>query len=553
MQCTLGIDYGTNSVRALVVRVADGRELGSCVVKYPSGREGVLLDTKDHLLARQHPGDYLACLAKAVGGALVQAGKTRGFLPGNVAGIGVDSTGSSPIPVDAGNRALATLPKWRKNLHAQCWLWKDHTAWREAAEITRRAATLRPQYIARCGNTYSSEWFWSKIWRCKRVAPEVFAAAFSWVELADWIPSVLAGVEDPREIRRGICAAGHKAMFSADWGGLPDKRFLRSLDPDLAALRDRLFSEAFEASQPAGFLSREWAGRLGLREGIPIAIGAFDVHYGAIGCGVKEGTLVKVIGTSTCDCAVLKVHGSAPDIPGICGVVPGSILPGLLGVEAGQSAVGDIFKWWVEDIGGDAALHARLTTEAARLAPGESGLLALDWNNGNRTILVDPLLTGLLVGQTLHTTPAEIYRALIEATAFGARVIIERLKEHGVQIRQVVCAGGIAEKNPLLMQIYADVTGCTMRVAASDQACALGSAVVAAVVAGVHKDFPSAQRAMTALKPVSYRPSAARRRTYNRIFAIYRRLHDAFGGVDRRADLGGVMKELLAIKEQSRT
>ena len=553
MQCTLGIDYGTNSVRALVVRVTDGRELGSCVVKYPSGREGVLLDTKDHLLARQHPGDYLTGLAKSVRGALAQAGKTRGFSPGHVVGIGVDSTGSSPIPVDAGNRALAVLPKWRKNLHAQCWLWKDHTAWREAAEITRRAATRRPQYIARCGNTYSSEWFWSKIWRCKRVAPDVFAAAFSWVELADWIPSVLAGVEDPREIRRGICAAGHKAMFSADWGGLPDKKFLRSLDPDLAALRDRLFSEAFDASHPAGFLSREWAGRLGLREGIPIAIGAFDVHYGAIGCGVKEGALVKVIGTSTCDCAVLKVNGRVPEIPGICGVVPGSILPGLLGVEAGQSAVGDIFKWWVEGVGGDAALHARLTREAARLAPGESGLLALDWNNGNRTILVDPLLTGLLVGQSLHTTPAEIYRALIEATAFGARVIIERLKEHGVQIRQVVCAGGIAEKNPLLMQIYADVTGCTMKVAASEQACALGSAVAAAVVAGVQKDFPSAQRAMTALKAVSYRPSAARRRTYNQIYAIYRRLHDAFGGVDRCADLGGVMKELLALKEQSRT
>ena len=553
MQCTLGIDYGTNSVRALVVRVTDGRELGSCVVKYPSGREGVLLDTKDHLLARQHPGDYLTGLAKSVRGALAQAGKTRGFSPGHVVGIGVDSTGSSPIPVDAGNRALAVLPKWRKNLHAQCWLWKDHTAWREAAEITRRAATRRPQYIARCGNTYSSEWFWSKIWRCKRVAPDVFAAAFSWVELADWIPSVLAGVEDPREIRRGICAAGHKAMFSADWGGLPDKKFLRSLDPDLAALRDRLFSEAFDASHPAGFLSREWAGRLGLREGIPIAIGAFDVHYGAIGCGVKEGALVKVIGTSTCDCAVLKVHGRVPEIPGICGVVPGSILPGLLGVEAGQSAVGDIFKWWVEGVGGDAALHARLTREAARLAPGESGLLALDWNNGNRTILIDPLLTGMLVGQSLHTTPAEIYRALIEATAFGARVIIERLKEHGVQIRQVVCAGGIAEKNPLLMQIYADVTGCTMKVAAPEQACALGSAVVAAVVAGVQKDFPSAQRAMTALKAVSYRPSAARRRTYNQIYAIYRRLHDAFGGVDRCADLGGVMKELLALKEQSRT
>ena len=552
MQCTLGIDYGTNSVRALVVRVTDGRELGSCVVKYPSGREGVLLDTKDHLLARQHPGDYLTCLAKSVRGALAQAGKTRGFSPGDVVGIGVDSTGSSPIPVDAGNRALAVLPKWRKNLHAQCWLWKDHTSHREAARITELAARHRPQFIAKCGNTYSSEWFWSKILHCRKVAPDVFKAAYSWVELADWIPSVLAGVEDPRKIKRGICPAGHKALYSDGWGGLPDKTFLSMLDVGLASLRDRLYDKAYDASEPAGYLSATWAKKLGLRAGIPIAIGAFDVHYGAIGCGVREGTLVKVIGTSTCDCAVVSGRKKVADIPGICGIVPGAILPGFFGIEAGQSAVGDIFKWWVEGVcEGDAALHAALTKEAARLEPGQSGLLALDWHNGNRTILVDPLLSGLLVGQTLHTTRAEIYRALIEATAFGARAIIERIEEHGVPVKRVVCAGGIAEKNPLLMQIYADVSGCTMQVAGSSQACALGSAVAAAVVAGAYKDYPSAQNAMTSLKPVIYRPKPASQRVYNKLYRLYRQLHDAFGGVERKADLGPVMKQLLSIKQKA--
>lgn len=550
----IGIDYGTNSVRALVVRCRDGAEFGGAVYPYPSGRDGVLIDKSDHQLARQHPGDYLTGLEKAVRGALLKASRQPGFAAAQVVGIGVDATGSSPLPVDAQNRALALLPKWRKNLHAQCWLWKDHTSWREAARITELAAKHRPHFIAKCGNTYSSEWFWSKIWHCRRVAPDVFQAAYSWVELADWIPSVLAGVTDPRDIQRGICAAGHKALFSEEWGGLPDKKFLSRLDLGLAALRDRLYDEAYDASHPAGFLCQEWARRLGLPDGIPIAIGEFDVHYGAIGCGVREGTLVKVIGTSTCDCAVVSGRKKVADIPGICGIVPGAILPGFFGIEAGQSAVGDIFKWWVEVVcEGDAALHASLTKQASRLKPGQSGLLALDWNNGNRTILVDPLLSGLLVGQTLHTTRAEIYRALIEATAFGARAIIERIEEYGVPVKRVVCAGGIAEKNPMLMQIYADITGCTMQVAGSSQACALGSAVAAAVVAGVYKDYPSAQKAMTSLKPVVYRPKPANRRVYNKLYRLYRKLHDAFGSVERKADLGAVMKNLLVIKQSNRS
>lgn len=547
---TLGLDYGTNSVRCLVVRCADGREFGSAVVNYPSGQQGVLLDAKNHHLARQHPGDYLFGLEKSVKAALAQARRQKGFDAARVIGLGVDTTGSSPIPVDAKNVPLALAKKWKNNLHAQCWLWKDHTSWREAAEITALAAQHRPQYIAKCGNTYSSEWFWSKILHCRRVAPAVFDAAYSWVELADWIPSVLAGVTDPVQIKRGVCMAGHKALYCDEWGGLPDKDFLSRLDPKLAPLRDRLYAQAYDTTAAAGTLSPVWAKKLGLPPGIPIAIGEMDVHYGAIGSGVREGTLVKVIGTSTCDCGVVSAEKTVPDIPGICGIVKGAILPGYYGLEAGQSAVGDIFKWWVEVVcGGDAARHAELTREAARLKPGASGLVALDWNNGNRTILVDPMLSGLLLGQTLHTTQAEIYRALIEATAFGARAIIERFKEYGVPIDRVVCAGGIAEKNPMLMQIYADVTGCTMLVAGSSQACALGSAVSAAVLAGAHANFPTAQAKMTTLKKVSYRPRVASQKTYNQLYALYRQLHDALGGVNKAADLSQVMKTLLAIKE----
>jgi L-ribulokinase len=550
MAFTLGLDYGTNSVRALVVRCADGRELGTCVVDYPSGHQGVLLDERDHNLARQHPGDYLFGAEQAVRGALAQAVQNdAGFRPDQIVGIGVDSTGSSPLPVDKTNAPLALDPRFKDNLAAQCWLWKDHTGHAEAAKITEQARALRPQYVAKCGNTYSSEWWWSKIWRCLNVAPEVFDAAYSWVELADWVPSVLAGVRDPTAVMRGVCAAGHKAMYAEDWGGLPDKEFLSALDPKLAELRDRLYTKAYDASTPAGKLCAEWARRLGLKEGITIAIGEFDVHYGAIGCAVEEGVLVKVIGTSTCDCAVVSAQKTVADIPGICGIVKGAILPGYYGVEAGQSAVGDIFKWWVEVVcQGDASLHEHLTAEASRLRPGESGLLALDWNNGNRTILVDQRLTGLILGQTLHTTRAEIYRALIEATAFGARAILERVEEYGVPVKTVVCAGGIAEKNPLLMQIYADVTGREMRVARSAQACALGSAVAAAVVAGTHPDFATAQKAMTGWKDVVYRPRRAEKAAYNKLYKLYMKLYDNLGGV-RNVNLGKVMKDLLAIKE----
>jgi L-ribulokinase len=558
MGYSLGIDYGTNSVRALIVDCDDGSEIGTSTVDYPSGDQGILLDPADHNLARQSPADYLFGLEACVKQALQQASRDLLFAPDKVIAIGVDTTGSSPIPVDQNNVPLALQTKWKNNLNAQCWLWKDHTSHKEAEEITDLAAKVRPEYIAKCGNTYSSEWWWSKIWHCLNVAPDVFDAAFSWVELCDFIPAVLAGVTDPLQVRRGVCAAGHKAMYCDEpggWGGLPDKDFLAILHPKLASLRDRLYEKAYDAGHCAGNLCQEWAERLGLPAGIPIAIGAFDVHYGAIGSGIEEGVLVKAIGTSTCDCAVVDAKKKVRQIDGICGIVRGAILPNYFGIEAGQSAVGDILKWFVERVcQGDAEMHAQLTREVESQKPGRGGLIALDWNNGNRTILVDPLLTGLILGQTLHTSRAEIYRALIEATAFGARTIIERITEGGVPVKRIVCCGGIAEKNRFFMQIYADVIGCDMYLAGSSQACALGAAIAGAVVAGKAKggydNFNDAQRHMTSLKDVVYKPNPENRLVYNRLYAVYRQLHDAFGGVTRNADLSQAMKELIRVKQE---
>jgi L-ribulokinase len=554
---TIGVDYGTNSVRAVVIDCANGQEAGSSVFNYPSGHQGILLDPNDHNLARQDPADYLAGLESTVTKALAAAKATDGFSADRVIGIGVDTTGSTPIPVDAQCQPLSFSAAFKDNPNAKAWLWKDHTSIEEAMKITALGFEHRPNYLAKCGETYSSEWFWSKVWHCLNVDPAVFAAAHSWVECADYIPAVLTGVNDPAKVVRGVCAAGHKCLYCDEWGGLPDKEFLSMLDPKLAALRDRLFERACDGATAAGSLCAEWAAKLGLPEGIPIAVGAIDAHLGAVGAGVQPGVLVKIMGTSTCDCTVAPNTATLKDIPGICGIVDGSILPGHYGLEAGQSAVGDIFKWFVEVVcQGDGALHGALTTEAAKQKPGQSGLLALDWNNGNRCLLVDPRLTGLILGQTLYTSQAEIYRALIEATAFGARAIIERYKEYGVPVERIICCGGIAEKNAMLMQIYADITGCTMQVSASDQTCALGSALSAAVIAGEarggYATYASAQAKMTGVKEVQYAPIAANSAVYDELYALYMQVHDAFGGVNKSADLSGVMKSLIAIKERQK-
>jgi L-ribulokinase len=552
----VGLDYGTNSVRAVVVDCGDGRIVGSHVFAYPSGHRGVILDARDPHLARQNPADYVAGLRAATRGALAAAERETGFTRDRVIGIGVDTTGSTPLPVDAAARPLAMDAVWRDNPAAHAWLWKDHTSAAEAAAITAAAREHAPEYLSPIGGTYSSEWFWSKIWRCLKVAPDVFDAAATWVELADFIPAVLTGVDDARRIPRCVCAAGHKAMYSPAWGGLPSTAFLARLDPRLAALRDRLYPEAYPPDRPAGRLAVEWAEQLGLPAGVVIAMGGFDAHYGAVGAGVTPGTLVKIIGTSTCDIAIAPADGPVADVPGICGIVNGSVMPGWYGIEAGQSAVGDLLHWWVDVVcEGDDALHAELSDRAKLLRPGESGLLALDWNNGNRTVLVDTRLTGLLLGQTLHTTRAEVYRALIEATAFGARVIVDRLTESGVPVERVVNCGGIAAKNELFMQIYADVLGRPMLIAASDQTPALGAAIAAAVAAGCaaggYDTYEEAQARMVAPADEAFEPETGAHAVYDELFGMYRELHDGFGGVPgARLDYGTLMKRLLALRDR---
>lgn len=553
---TIGLDYGTNSARAVVVDCTDGREIGTHVFDYPSGERGIIVDPRDPHLARQHPADYLEAVREATLGALAEADGKEGFSRDAVIGIGVDTTGSTPLPADAQAQPLALRPEWKDDPNALAWLWKDHTGAEEAAEITRLAAEHAPEYLEPIGGTYSSEWFWSKVWHCLKVAPEVFDEAHTWVELVDYIPAVLTGVDDAAEIPRGVCAAGHKAMYSQEWGGLPSKEFLARLDPKLADLRDRLYDVAHAPDRPAGGLSAEWAETFGLSEGIPVAMGAFDAHYGAVGAGVEPGTLVKIIGTSTCDIGVAPADGPKYEIEGIAGIVDGSVMPGWYGIEAGQSAVGDLLRWWVDQIcEGDDALHAELSDRAAKLRPGETGLLGLDWNNGNRTILVDPRLTGLILGQTLHTDRAEVYRTLIEATAFGARAIVERLVDSGVAIDRVVCCGGIAAKNDLFMQIYADVLGRPMLLAGSDQTPALGSAISAAVAAGAgaggYTTFEEAKDRMTSLKDERFVPDAAAHEIYDELYGMYRELHDSFGGVPgAEADFGTLMKRLLGLRER---
>lgn len=556
----LGLDYGTNSVRALLVRVADGLEIATAVWEYRRGDAGVITDASNPNLARQHPQDYLDGAEHAIKAVLAKASESDDFSPQQIVGLGIDTTGSTPLPTNEDGVPLALAKEFDENPAAMAWLWKDHTSVSEAEEITSIAGELRPAYLGKCGGVYSSEWFWAKILHCKRTADDVFGAAHTWVEIADWIPAFLTGTSHPSKMKRGICAAGHKAMFNPDWGGYPDAEFLAEVDPALAEVRRTLPDDAYTIEDAAGTLTSQWARKTGLPEGIPVAVGAFDAHTGGVGSGIQPGTLVKNIGTSTCDMMVVPFGEEPADIPGVAGIVPGSILPGHIGIEAGQSAVGDIFNWYVNYIqpgGAESGNHQELTRKAEALSPGESGLLALDWHNGNRTILVDQRLTGAILGLTIHSRPEEVYRAWVEATAFGSRVIMERLEEYGQTVSQIINCGGISVKNPMVMQIYADVMARPLRISRSEQTAALGSAMAGAVVAGKnaggHADFAEAIDAMTGTLDREFHPIPANVAVYNRLYQMYRRLHDAFGKKSGSDNLHDIMKELLRIREEVRS
>lgn len=541
----LGLDYGTNSVRALIVDADTGAEIGVGVAPFSSGNHGVLT-SEDPNLARQSPRDTIDALYESVRLAQEDARRRRSFNPDDLVGIGVDTTGSTPIPVDANARPLAFRPEFREDLNAQAWLWKDHCAVAEAEEITEAAAN--EGYLDQCGGSYSSEWFWAKALHCLRVAPDVFRAAHSWMEHCDWAPAYLCGVARPEEAKSSACAAGHKAMWNSQWGGLPSAEFLARLAPELADLRSRLYDRVYPIGEIAGRLAPEMAERTRLPADLPVSVGAIDAHLGAVGSGIRPGVLVKIMGTSACDIMVAPTDDSIPDVPGVCGIADQSVLPEMLGLEAGQAAVGDLFHWVAARLAdGD---HDRLQSRAAAMRPGQTGLIGLDWNHGNRCILNDQSLTGLLVGQTLATTAADIYRAMVEATAFGARRIIDRLDEYGVPVDEVVVCGGIAEKSPFILQVYADVLGRPLSLSRSHQTCALGAAIAGSVAGGAHPTIQAAQAAMTGFRADRYVPDPARGRVYDRLYGLYLRLHNAFGGVEQ-VDFSGFMRELGEIRQTS--
>ncbi len=542
-QYSIGIDYGTSSVRSIVVNCGNGQIIGSSVFEYLHGENGVITDD-DPNLSRQHPLDYIDGLKQTVKNAVSDAD----IDPDLIIGIGVDATASTPIPLNENGDALVFDTYFSDKLSAFAWLWKDHTSLKEAEEITNYAQKIRPEYLTACGGVYSSEWFWAKILNCLRNDPEVFNAADSWMELQDWIPFLLTGNRTA-----GLCAAGHKGLYSNTWGGFPDDEFLNAIDNRLLKVKNKLPKIAKNIGQEAGKLNFKWAKELLLPEGIPVAIGTIDAHAGAIGTGVKPGVMVKILGTSTCDIAITPITKKIPSIPGICGIAYESVLPNYFGIEAGQSAVGDIFNWFVNKIQpGEKLTHIELNDQALEIQPGTSGLLSLDWNNGNRSILTDPKLSGLIIGTTLQTTPAEIYRSLVEATAFGARIIIEQLKNYDVKIDRIINCGGIAEKSPLVMQIYADVLNYTMEISSNSQSCALGAAIAAAVVGNKYDNFEEAIDCMTMVDEKKYIPNEGNKKIYDQLFLLYKQLHDAFGADKNGKKLNNVMKDLIKIRNQTR-
>ena len=544
---TIGLDYGTDSVRAVLVDTENGDNLNSQVHWYVRWKEGKFCRAADNQF-RQHPLDHLEGLEKTITGVL----RDSGVDPSLVKGICVDTTGSSPLPVDAQGQALALTEGFEENPHAMVVLWKDHTAIAEAKAINQLARSWGGvDYTQYEGGIYSSEWFWAKILHIVRTDPAVAAAAHSWMEHCDWITLALIGSQALDTFKRSRCAAGHKAMWHESWGGLPSEDFLSQLDPALAALRSRLYEETYTSDQVAGTLSADWAERLGLSTDVKIAVGTFDAHAGAIGGEIEEHAIVKVMGTSTCDIMV-----ATPDtlgdrlVPGICGQVDGSVIPGMIGLEAGQSAFGDLLAWfrdmlywpvenmlrksqWLDD-----ATRTKLTeelhdnlvvelSEAAEQVPlSETGIVALDWVNGRRTPDANQALKGAMMGLGMGSSAPQVFRALVEAICFGAKKINERFEQEGVKINTVIGIGGVARKSTFVMQTLANVLDMPIKIARSDQAPALGAAIYAAVVAGIYPDVLTAKQAMSSGFEKTYYPEPAATDTYQKLYQRYQQLGD---------------------------
>lgn len=540
----LGIDFGTDSVRALLVNSRDGSTLGSEVFYYPRWKNGKYCDPEKNQF-RQHPLDHLEGLEHTVRAVVANTGlpKTR------IHGICIDTTGSSPLPVDRKGEALALSEPFSENPNAQMILWKDHTAVAEADEINQLARSWGGEDFTRYeGGIYSSEWFWAKILHVLRKDPEVAEAAFSWMEHCDYLTYLLTGGKDVHKARRSRCAAGHKALWHESWGGLPDTQFLSQLDPRLADLKANLYTETYTSDKVAGYLSADWAEKLGLEEGIVVAVGTFDAHAGAVGGEVAPGTLVKVMGTSTCDIMVTP-HTALGDktVQGICGQVDGSVLPGQIGLEAGQSGFGDVLAWFVQliqkplldtlsssgirpEVLSEIRLHLEenliqtLSHQAEGVSPESTQVLAIDWINGRRTPDANQNLKGALTGLEMGTDAAKIFKALVESICFGSKRIIERFQEEGVSIQQVIGLGGVAKKSPLVMQTMADVLDMPIKVAKSEQAPALGAAMYAATAAGIYPSVADAIAHMGNGFDQVYQPRPENRSNYQRKYQKYLQL-----------------------------
>lgn len=542
----IGLDYGTDSVRTVIINASNGEEVASSVFNYPRWNKGKYCNPGKNQF-RQHPIDYLQGLEVTIKGCLEQVSAE---VKQNIRAISVDTTGSTPVAVNEEGTPLSLMEGFEDNPNAMFVLWKDHTAVEEAAEINDLARSWGGvDYTKFEGGVYSSEWFWAKVLHVIREDEEVAEAAFSWVEHCDWMPALLTGNTDPLTLKRSRCAAGHKAMWHKDFDGLPSKDFLEKLDPRLADLRDRLFSETYTSDIPVGTISKQWADNLDLPEDVVVGVGAFDAHMGAVGGEIEPYQLSKIVGTSTCDMLVAPMDEMGDTlVKGICGQVDGSVTPGMMGLEAGQSAFGDIYAWFrdvlswpvnqilsdtelvdketMEKLSGEIMdkIIPELTAAAERIPPGESGVVALDWMNGRRTPDANQALKGAITGLTLGSDAPRIFRALVEATAFGSKKIVERFVAEGVRIDGVIALGGVAKKSPFVMQVLADVLDRPIKVARSEQTVALGAAMFAATVAGIYKSVDEAQKAMGSGFDAVYQPIPENVKKYQQLYEKYRRL-----------------------------
>ena len=538
----IGLDYGSDSCRAVVVDALTGKEMASSVKYYSRWTEGKYCDAATNQY-RQHPLDYTEGLIFTVKEALSKCPKE---VAAQVTGIAFDTTGSTPVFTNKEGVPLSMLPEFAENPNAMFILWKDHTAVKEAAEINTLAKKWDTDYTSYEGGIYSSEWFWAKVLHILRNDEKVRNAAWSVVEHCDWLPALITGTCKPEEVLRSRCAAGHKAMWLEKWGGLPSESFLTALDPLLTGLRSRLFDNTHTSDKKVGYLTPEWAEKLGLSTNVAVAVGAFDCHMGAVGAEIQTGTLVRVMGTSTCDIMVSPYEEMGTKlIPGICGQVDGSVIPGMIGLEAGQSAFGDVYAWFksvlswpIESILSETKtvdtntrqalieettekIIIKLSDEAEKIPAGQSGIIATDWVNGRRTPDANQLLKGTITGLSLSSNAPRIFRALVEATAFGSKAIVDRFLENNITINQVIAIGGIAQKSRFVMQTLSDVLNMPIKVAKSDQACAFGASMFAATAAGIYNKVEDAQKAMGQGFSHEYIPNPDNHKIYMELYKKY--------------------------------